>query len=127
MNIDKQKYVHFYVDSVDELQSRPDLMAETMQRASQKVAEQMDDDVKAVMNGAYSAGQLITAFTMNPNQAGDTGFGKEWVTRLVELKRKMSEANIPENDRWIVVHPSTISGIELPHLAYKVCYRGHIT
>ena len=117
LTINKQKVAHVSVDDIDQLQSRPDLLADAVQRMGVKLAEQVDTDILAAFTGAYAAGNRVSALSGAYTVTGDTGFGQKWAAALTAAKRVMSMANIPMDGRWAVVSPLTIEGIERAVLA----------
>ena len=45
-------------------------------------------------------------------EAASGAFGAKFLEALTVTKRKMSAENVPLNDRWLVMHPDTLEGIE---------------
>ena len=110
LTIDKQKVAHVSVDDIDALQSRVDLLSDATARMGVKLAEQVDTDILAEVNTAFDAGRRVAAISGNYT---DDGFGAKWAGAVTALKRRMSEAHMPLEGRWMVVSPKTIEGIEL--------------
>ena len=112
--IDKQKYFHFYVDDVNKMQSRPSLMDEVMDEAAYRASIQVDADIGAVFNAAVSttASARTVDITGTAVDANNAGWAKSFLDGLVDLKRTMTLANIPETERWICVHADAIALLE---------------
>lgn len=99
--LDKQKYFNIYVDDVDAVQSRPDLMDKAMERSSYAMALQMDTDYRAEINvPAGNVVDLDDAFTAD-------AFTKNLLERFAIVKGKMTDAGIPEEMRWAIISSHT--------------------
>lgn len=106
--IDKQKYFHFLVDDVDAVQHRPALMDEAMDEAAYKMSLQIDNDVQAEFNKAYASGRSVRVTDDLSNAAGVS----KLIGAFIDIKRRMTIANLPSEMRWAVVHPDFVSRIE---------------
>jgi hypothetical protein len=98
--IDQGKMFNFQIDDVDQAQTQPKLMDEGMREAGYGLAADLD----TFMSGFYTsadAGNLIGSdgspvSITTPDEAYDV---------LVDLGVKLDEADVPEDDRWVVVPP----------------------
>ena len=106
--VDQQKYFRFTVDDIQEFQSAPSLMDDAMRESASSVATVMDNYLKGIFSAGH-AGARNTA--VDPALAND-GFGEALIKAFIDMKADMGLANIPENDRWAVVNPRTIKGLE---------------
>ena len=104
--IDQQKYFHIYVDDVDAVQSRPELMSEAMRLTAVKVAQTVD----TFNQGLYTAAFNSTRQVIDPTDGDAVTDGH--TEALIELKQKMSEAKLPEGGRWLIVPPAMIARLE---------------
>lgn len=114
MAIDKQKYVNFEVDDIDELQSEPDLMERAMNEAAYDMASQIDSDLQTTFNGAYAAARSVRvtdAFTAD-------SIGQKLLEGVISLRRMMSTANLPMEMRMLTAHPDTMAILD-SHFATK--------
>ena len=111
LSIDKQKYFHFKVDDVDRAQERPDIMADAMDEASYQMAVQVDSDIRAEFNTAYASTRRIVASNVHPGVT-DATFGTAFLRALTAAKRTMTRANLPPGDRWAIVPPEIMEGLE---------------
>ena len=106
--INKKKYFNFRVDDVNELQTAPNLMDEALQRANVNMVAQLDADAKAEFETAVAAARRITvAGTLEAN-----GFGTKFLEGVSKAKRAMSVAKLPLENRWMIIHPDTVFGLE---------------
>ena len=112
LDIDKQKYFHFKVDDVDRAQELPDQMADAMEEASYQMAKQVDGDVRDEFNTAFNASRRIAAQREHPSIT-DASFGTTFLRNVASLKRTMSEAFLPEGDRWLIVNPHIMFGLDV--------------
>ena len=108
LTIDKQKYFHFLVDDVDAVQHRPSLMDEAMDEAAFQMALQVDSDIVTEVDKAYLAARSVRV----AEDLGEAAGIKALIQGFVEVKRRMTIANIPLQDRWAVIHPDFIAVLE---------------
>lgn len=106
--IDQQKYFHFYVDDIDRLQARPDLMDDAMQEAAFQMSKQIDSHLMGIFNGAYHATRLVNAITSSTTAA----LGTSLQAAFIKARRVMTEANIPAMGRWAVISPKTQEALD---------------
>lgn len=101
--IDQSKYIAFQVDDVDNAQTKPKLREAATYEAGLALAETMDGFVAGMYGDA-----------MAPNKVGSDasaitiGYGASQIDaykQFVNLGVKLSEQNVPETGRWIVVPP----------------------
>lgn len=104
--IDQQKYFHIFVDDINAVQSRPDVMSEFLRRAVVKIAETQDAYLMARYAGAFADGRR----NISANAAAATVETK--LKAVIRLKQAMSDANIPVNNRWMAVNPGFIADLE---------------
>lgn len=93
LEIDQAKYFAFYLDDVDNAQTKPKLMGEAMRKAAYALADTADRHIASLHS---DAGISITA---GNTQSDDV------IPLLSELSRRMSENNVPQAGRWLVVPP----------------------
>ena len=100
LTIDQQKYFNMQVDSIDEAQSRPDVMNTAMERAAYSMALVVD----AYLASFYaSAGNAIGVVGTPVAPDADTIYG--YLTQAAQL---LDEANAPTTDRYFVMSPAGI-------------------
>ena len=99
LTIDHGAYYNFYLNDVDAVQARGDLMDAAMRNASYKLAEDTED---------YLASVLLAAGTIKGTlQAAKAYEG------IVAIKTAMDEKNVPKDGRKLVVPPSIEGAILL--------------
>ena len=97
--VDQGAYYNFYVDDVDKVQARSELMDTAMSNAAARLAEGAEDYIiNQMVAGGTAVSKTVTADNV-------------WAS-IVELKTKMDEANVPQGGRKLVVPPS-VEGILL--------------
>lgn len=107
MLIDRAKYFHFYVDSVDRAQQNVNVLDEAMRRSSWKLRDEADAFIANAMDTAVPAG----------NKIGTTGTPKvptkaDAYEYLVDLGVLLDESNTPIDGRFVVV-PAWFHGLLL--------------
>ena len=130
LTIDLKKATHFLVEDIEEKQTRPELLTTSIGRAAVAVSDAVDTYLNGVFDNSFSSaytqipGANASARTANIAArttaipvattvgAADGAFGDAFIAALIVAKRKMSVSKIPQDGRWIVVHPDTIEGIE---------------
>jgi len=96
--IDQSKYFAFDIDDIDQAQVRNAgaLMSEAADEAAYALAETADEFVAGLYTGADSANQISTTSITSADLA---------VTGVINLKKKLDEANVPQQGRYIVIPP----------------------
>lgn len=92
--IDHGMYYNFYVDDVDAVQARGDLMDAAMRNAAVKLAEDTEDFIVEKLTTAE--GVIALSGTLS----NDTVYGE-----IVKIKTEMDKANVPREGRHLVVTP----------------------
>lgn len=106
--IDKQKYFNFYVDDIDRAQSRPSIMDDAMGRAAFNMANQVDDDLRGMVDSEYAAGRLVSAITEEVGAAGSA-----LIKAFASAKRRLATSRvIMLGTPWAVIHPDTVNILE---------------
>lgn len=98
--IDHGKYYNFYVDDVDAVQARGDLMDAAMADAARLIAEDTEDYIieKLISDGAIKLSGTPTESTI--------------YAEILKIKTRMDEANVPRTGRHLIVPPS-VEGLML--------------
>ena len=109
--IDKQKYIHFLVDDVDRAQERPNIMDDAMGEGAFQLSKQVDTDIRAEFNTAFDATRRIAQQTAHPDVT-DATFGQQFIRNVSKLKRTMTDAHLPLEDRWLIVNPHVMEGLD---------------
>ena len=118
--ISEQKYFHIYVDDIDRVQARPDLMEAFMTTAAIEISEEIDNFCENLYTGtAVAASRLLTIGSSSALEKGGTIAGnktaiEKLLFELPELKRKMFEAKIVEapNGFSLIVTPEVFASFE---------------
>lgn len=97
--IDQAKYFAFYIDDVDARQARGQLLPAALVEAAYGLADVADQFIAGLYTGIQSANVLsgVTIASDAPDDAYDNV--------IVPLKVLLDEANVPSEDRWVVVPP----------------------
>ena len=111
VSLDKKKYFNFQVDDVRAVQSQPDLIDKSMERAAYGMASQIDTDLKDSIS------------VVSTNQVADisdtiaTAWGTKFIQAVASVKRQMLNVGVPVENRWMVVAPDVIYGLDLYFIA----------
>jgi len=107
LTIDTQDYFAFNVEDIDKLQSSLDLKGSQAQRAAYKLKQAADTNVM----GLYST---LTA--------GVTGTLNVVITpsKIAAVKQLLLEANVPDNQIWMVIPPWIQLKLELMGIYFKI-------
>lgn len=93
--IDHGKYYNFYVDDVDAVQARGDLMDAAMRNAARLLAEDTEDYIiDAMVAGAGVKTGLTGAVTAENVYA-----------EILKIKTALDKNNVPREGRWLAVPP----------------------
>ena len=109
--IDQQKYFHFYVDDIDRAQARPNIMDDAMGRAARAMALEVD---------TFCSGHFSTSgynASRREGVAGDpmgksAAWGEAFLQALIKQKLAMTNADLMLEDRWAVIPPDVLAGLE---------------
>lgn len=98
--IDHGKYYNFYVDDVDKVQARGDLMDSAMSDAARRIAEDTEDYIfdKLVQGGTIKLSGTLSKDTV--------------YQAVVNMKVAMDEKNVPRSGRHLIVPPA-VEGLML--------------
>ena len=94
LDIDQAKYFAFLVDDVDQAQANVPLMQAYMQEASFSLGKTADDFIFSAYSDADAA-----------NVIEDADFSTGAFELLTEAGARLSEANVPEQGRYVVLSP----------------------
>jgi hypothetical protein len=101
--IDQQKYFNFAVDDVDQVQTKPKVMAEAMSRAAYKLRDKTDVFLASLYTDAGLTSGLGTdgsALVPSLNTTGTTMYDY-----MVDMGVLLDEQNCPGDSRWIILAP----------------------
>lgn len=108
--INKGNYFSFYVDDVEAVQARANVMDSFMGEAANGLADQCDLDIIAELQ---TNGTASTAFT---NLTPATAYNA-----VVDIKTAMDNAKAPTTGRWLVVDPA-FEGLMLKDARFAYSY-----
>ena len=123
LSISEQRYFNFVIDSIDEAQTKPNLMNKAMERAAYAMAADIDSYIAGLYGGFTNAiGVVGTPITPDV----DTIYGY-----LTTAAQKLDDANVPVNGRYLIMNSDGIkllkdSGVFLSDTAMgdNVRYKG---
>lgn len=107
LNIDQQKYFHFYVDSVDRAQQNVNVLDEAMRRSAWELRDVADGYLASLMDAAVPAGNKIGTLATPEVPTKDDAY-----EYLVDLSVLLDEADVPIDGRFCVV-PAWFHGLLL--------------
>ena len=93
LSIDTKKYFAFKVDDVDKAQVNANVMDEAMQSAAWGLKNAADESIAALYTGAANT---ITTTAIDSTNA---------FAAVLTLGQYLSQENIPEDGRWLVIPP----------------------
>ena len=93
LEIDKAKYFAFYIDDVDNAQSKPKLMGEAMRKAAYALGDNSDQEVAGLHT---QAGATVASTACTVALA---------LTVLSRTAKTLDEKNVPSQGRWMAVPP----------------------
>ena len=103
--VDQQKYFNIGVDDVDAAQARPAMLDEGMRKAAAKIQDTIDLYLMGVFGAEYAAARAATVAAAAATP--------KYIEAFARLKRLMTQANIPVEGRWAVVHPQLVETLDL--------------
>ena len=113
LNIDQGLYTAFQVDDVNKAQADIDLINMFAEDAAKRINIEVDREVLAYMSlqaAATNSGATAGALSANIDLGAITGAGASVditsataVNKIVEMNQVLDEADIPIENRWIVL------------------------
>jgi hypothetical protein len=124
MPIDQEKYFAFTVDSVDRVQTNPDVFEAATREATYAMADEIDQNIAALWSDAGVTGSLGTTTTAIGISSGNI------IEYLGIVNQKLNEANCPTEGRWGILPPWMIQKLEMAQVNKdtdntKVMLRGY--
>ncbi|MDI1242965.1 MAG: P22 phage major capsid protein family protein [bacterium] len=107
MLIDRQKFFHFFVDSVDRAQQNVNVLDEAMRRSAWKLRDAADTYIASLMDAAVPGGNKLGSLGTPIEPTADNAY-----EYLVDLGVLLDEANTPLDGRFCVV-PAWFHGLLL--------------
>jgi N4-gp56 family major capsid protein len=107
LTIDQQKMFNFQVDDIDTAQQKPKVMDEAMREAGYAIAKTQD----TFLGGFYTAAAAGNLIGSDGTPISITTAAAAY-ENLVDLGTKLDEADVPDQDRWVVVPPWFVGLIE---------------
>lgn len=107
LNIDRQKYFNFYIDSIDRAQQNVNVLDEAMRRSAWALRDKADRFIAGIM---YA--QADAANTIGSNVSPKVPTKDDAYEYLVDLSTMLDEANVPLTGRFVVV-PAWFHGLLL--------------
>ena len=99
--IDQADYFNFAVDDVDKVQNKISVMDSAMKDAAWGLADDVDDFLGALLvAGVASTSKLTALSTVGSGVNDDDAY-----EALVDLDVQLTEQNVPESERFVVVPP----------------------
>ena len=119
LTIDRAKYFRFGLDDIDAVQTDMALLDGWMNDATQQSKIVIDKDVLgsviadvASVNQGATAGRKSANFNLGATNASVAITTSNAVDQILALGTVMDEANIPEDNRWIVLPPWYINRLK---------------
>ena len=114
--VDQQKSFNIYIDDIDRAQSRPELMNAAVEASANALANVQDTYLHSVLDAAVRAApssQRVAIPGTSRFTHPSAELGQDFMGSLINLKRVMYEANMPETAvPWIVVPPLVVTSLE---------------
>lgn len=100
--VDQKKAFSFRVDRVDEVQSKPKVRQQAMEKAATKMKDTIDQYMAALMGNGVASANQVTTFA---SPATDLATATKAYDYLVDLSVKLDENDVPSDGRWAVIPP----------------------
>ncbi len=100
ISIDQQKYFNFFIDSIDEAQTRPNIMDAAMGRAAYAMALEVDRYISGMYTNATKAIGTAAA-PVTPTETDIYGY-------LTTAAALLDQANVPQMGRYLIMNPAGV-------------------
>lgn len=110
MLIDQAKYFYFSLDDVDKAQIKGAVMEQAMKQSAYGIRDKTDQFLAALLVAGAATANIMpsgasASSTTNPILLGSGSGLIDGYELMVDMARVLDEANVPANDRFIVVPP----------------------
>lgn len=105
LKIDQADTFNFAVDDVDQVQQRPSVMEEAMSRAAYGLRKVTDSFVAGLYTDAATQNLIGSDGSPLTSWKETGGSGQYLWDTLVDLGTKLDEADVPEDNRFVVIPP----------------------
>lgn len=109
--IDKKYYIAKKIDDVDDVQTKPKLMAEISRKAGIGMSDAVDQSISALYTQA--------GITDGSTTGADSTTSANVIDKLSEMSQAFDENNVPQADRVAVVHPWFVHKLRLAGVDLK--------
>ena len=93
LEIDQAKYFAFYIDDVDNAQTKPKVMSEAMRKSAYALSDDTDQHIASLVGFAGSVVASTAANIVNS------------VSVISQVARALDDRNVPSQGRWMVIPP----------------------
>jgi hypothetical protein len=100
ITIDQQKYFNIYIDSIDEAQTKPNIMDAAMGRTAYAMALKVDSFIAGLYTGA-SKKIGTAAAPVTPTVTDIYGY-------LTTAAAFLDQANVPQSGRYMIMNPAGV-------------------
>ncbi len=132
--IDQQKSFSFAIDDVDTVQMKPKVLNDAMDEAAYAIADTVDQFIAGLYANAGTTGSATYIGSASASVSVSSG---NVIETLTYANRYLTENNVPETGRWIVIPPwmhqklllaetGTISAIAVPKVSEATFMRGYV-
>jgi uncharacterized linocin/CFP29 family protein len=132
--IDQAKSFSFSIDDIDTVQQKPKVMNAAMEEAAYGIANTVDAFIASLYASAGVTGSATYIGSAGSSLSVSSG---NVIETLSYANRYLSESNVPEDDRWIIIPPwlhqklllSEVGGISataVPKVSEDVFMRGRV-
>ena len=102
LQINQSKYFAFWIDDIDQAQTKPKLMAEYMKNASWALSNNIDEYIAAL----YTEAGLVAGGSRSGSTITGVDITSTNVLKYLSVaQQKLDENNVPEQGRWMIVPP----------------------
>jgi hypothetical protein len=108
LTVDQEKYFNFKVSNIDKVQMNTPVMEKATSRAGYRQAKVADAFIAALMTSGVSADN-----TLSDVDASGSASAVLVYEALVQLGVVLSEADVPDDERWAVISPAAHGKLQL--------------
>lgn len=104
LTLDKQRYFNIYVDDLDRVQGRPNILDEHARKAAVAIMDDVNAKVYGVLDSGVKAGNR-TISTIKAADLYKTATQTIVVDKIKDLMVGMDRANVPRSGRFCITSP----------------------
>lgn len=109
LTLDQEKYFNIFVDDVDKVQSKPDIMTRYLQNTLDSSSDALDDYLRSVYEASFPSSQDTEAKPIS--EASDVATTTAFITKMNGTLRELQDRNWPVERTFAAFSSAAAAGV----------------